>query len=246
MKKEIWFCALFVILEMHAVNLAIAQTPAPPAAPAPPAVPSQAPPAAPAQPAPPATPQMMPPANSVPYPQNQGVTSNGLFLGTNSVNPFLTNQSGLISNQVRLFATNQFGANAFAGTNRQVLSNQTISVTEDQAISVADQRLLSQIRARLQPVLGLTKPFTPAFPVHMIVQNNVVTLLGQIATETQRQQILTIVQRTPGVLQVNDQLSVNPEANAGFFPGNENPPGFSGSNGFPLASTNRVPSANRY
>ena len=56
-------------------------------------------------------------------------------------------------------------------------------------------------------------------PVHFVCREGVVTLVGIVPNEQQKQQIFQLVQRTPGVVQVVNQLQVNLNAAQAIRPG---------------------------
>jgi hypothetical protein len=76
---------------------------------------------------------------------------------------------------------------------------------QDRAYTAEDQRLLTQVRRQILPVLNTTEATSP---VRLITQNGVVTLVGSVPTAEQRQRIVSVIERTPGVRQVVDQLQV--------------------------------------
>ena len=87
---------------------------------------------------------------------------------------------------------------------------QTTTITQDQAASVADRNLVIQLRQGIRPIIGSSEPWSP---VHFISREGVVTLVGFVPNEPQRQQLVEIVQQTPGVVRVIDQLQVNAQVN---------------------------------
>lgn len=130
-------------------------------------------------------------------PQTQVPQSQGLPLGV---------QSGALGSNILSMATN-----SFVGTN-QFVTNQIFAI-QDQAVTIPDQRLLVQVRLRAAPVMGAMAPSLGFMPVHFLVQQNVVTVVGEVVAEPQKQQIIELVQQTPGVVQVVDKLTVNPQLN---------------------------------
>lgn len=83
----------------------------------------------------------------------------------------------------------------------------------DQAFTANDQRLLIQLKQQVQPVIGNSEPW---MPVHFVCREGVVTLVGMVPNEQQKQQIFEVVQRTPGVVQVVNQIQVNVNAETAF------------------------------
>lgn len=132
-------------------------------------------------------------------PQNQGLQP-GEQQGLLGVQQGALGSNVLGMSTNAMFATNQFATNA-------------IFAIPDQAITIPDQRLLVQIRSRVTPVLRSAMPGLAFMPVHFLVQQNVVTAVGQVVTEPQKQEIVALVQQTPGVVTVVDKLTVNPQLN---------------------------------
>lgn len=112
---------------------------------------------------------------------------------TGALNQF-TNFHGLTNNALNPFGTNQ-GLSGM--TNRSTL--------QDRAATAADQRLLGQIRQAIRPMAGVGGPWAP---VQLVVDRGTVILGGYVPDAQQKQQLLTLVRRTPGVVRVVDQLQV--------------------------------------
>lgn len=101
--------------------------------------------------------------------------------------------------------------NQDANVNASNLTNQTSIKMQDKAITEADQTLLRQIREQLAPQLRVSGARAPvAFNVH----EGDVTLVGIVPSNEERKQIETLVQQTPGVVNVVNQLVVG---NAGEY-----------------------------
>nr|WP_290668464.1 BON domain-containing protein [Ardenticatena sp.] len=79
-----------------------------------------------------------------------------------------------------------------------------LSVTNEMT---TDRQLEVQVQSRLlaDPVAGL-------YPVDVVVQNRVATVIGTVPHETIQHLILTIVRQTPGITAVIDQITVDPNA----------------------------------
>ena len=95
----------------------------------------------------------------------------------------------------------------------QVIDNLEIR-TLDQALSPADQALVMQIRQILDPFTSTAR--TP--PMRVVARDGTVTLVGAVTSPELRQQIQTVVAQVPGVVQVHNQLSVNPNPETPFTP----------------------------
>lgn len=118
--------------------------------------------------------------------QIQTTSQTGTTGGTNQLLP-QPNQLNLESNRFS-FQTN---------SSRSV-------VTQDHAGTVADQALLIQVRQRVVPRIQGMSPWAP---VHFDVHDGVVTVLGAVASPVLQKQIVALVQQTPGVVNVVDQLT---------------------------------------
>lgn len=81
----------------------------------------------------------------------------------------------------------------------------------DRAVTPTDQSLLVTLRQSVQTQLGVTP--TGTMPVHFVIDNGVVTLLGTVPTSDESQRILLLAQQTTGVTQVVNRLRVNANAN---------------------------------
>ena len=88
---------------------------------------------------------------------------------------------------------------------------QTPNLIEDQAVTAGDRNILVELHQGIQPIIGNSEPVKP---IHFALHDGVVTVIGFIPNEFQHQQVINIVQRTPGVLRVIDQLKVNAQVNA--------------------------------
>jgi len=134
---------------------------------------------------------------------NQFGTTNQLGVDTN----------GLFGGDTNGFAaTNFFGTNFLGGTNSFGLTNGSQIVFQDIAITDFDRSLLIRIRqAIVTPSQGTGAPFNPA-SVGFQLNNGVVTAVGMVPTTGEKQRVLTVAQRVPGVVRVIDQMAVNPQA----------------------------------
>lgn len=149
----------------------------------------------------------------------QNPSSNQIPADTNAqtlnANQSTTNQAGFAGDQTtagtanpNLTPTSQPGAtNRVMSTNAPGLLNPN-PLMRDQAISVSDGRLLSQIRAA---VFGRTQGGAPlgGSTVHFILKDGSVRLVGTVASDQERQRIENLVQQVPGVVRVYDALEVS-------------------------------------
>ncbi len=130
-----------------------------------------------------------------------------------------TNNSGVATNQFgnTNLTRNQFANTNFTQTSRAGETNRVFSGTnstpllQDQAFTPADRQLLSRIR---QAVVGQIRTVGIMAPVHFIVQEGVVTMVGVLPRDEERQRLLTVVQGIPGVVRVIDQIQVGGSAGA--------------------------------
>jgi len=167
-----------------------------------------------------------------------GGTSNQFGFQTNQFGSngfgFNTNTGGFLTNEVGM-VTNQFGTNALTptggATNRIQATNSfgltnssTGNILRDQAITTTDRQLLAQLHAA---VLGgnPTAQQLAGAPVHFIIANGVVRLVGEVPSMEQRQQIETSVQQVPGVVRIFNALNVagQPALGVNVVPGNTPP-----------------------
>jgi len=226
-------CILYSLLVVSAVSAQSQQTP--PVPPTSPASPGQSV-APPPNPPPGLQPrqqlpgglrpsQIPPGLNRIPVTNQFGVVTNFTF--TNEFGSLsnelglITNEFGVVTNMLQGLSnqfgafTNQFGASTnlsptgASGTNRLFetnsffATNQNGLVFQDQAISQFDRTLLIRIRATVLPRLRTTSPFAP---VHFLLNQGAVTLVGFIISIEERQQVLTSVQAVPGVANVIDNM----------------------------------------
>ncbi len=87
----------------------------------------------------------------------------------------------------------------------------TMLTSEDRAFSPEDRTLLATIRQEIQPIL-VTSGSTAN--VRFEAQKGIVTVLGVVPTPQESQRIAEVVQQTPGVFRVINQIKVNAQANA--------------------------------
>ena len=90
-------------------------------------------------------------------------------------------------------------------TNNVAMTNRT-DFQQDQAITEADRELLTQIRQAV--FAGQTPGQAGALPVHFILKDGVVRLVGTVPTIQERQRIESLVQRVPGVIRIYDAMTV--------------------------------------
>lgn len=162
---------------------------------------------------------------------NRTYETNGTFSRTNvtntlsrfgsNVNRFGTN---LYSRSTNYFSTNQL----LSPTGRGTVTNRTYApgtgggtaqVKQDQAVTAQDRTLLVNIRQRIETTISTQVQA----PVYFICREGVVTVTGYSPTPQEKQQILTVVQQTPGVVQVVDQVQVNTQTETAVGGATEQP-----------------------
>src|ERR1051326_105209 len=151
--------------------------------------------------------------------------TNQAIFGANQSN---TNQVGNEQSQTgtgtALTPTSQLGV-----TNR-ILSTNTAGITtnanplliRDQALSEGDRRLLYQIRAAVFGPNQATAPLAGT-PVHFILKDGSVRLVGTVTSDQEKQRIEGLVQQVPGVVRVFDALQISQQGQVNQ-PGTQPPP----------------------
>ncbi len=144
------------------------------------------------------------PGRNVP-PGQPGTGQPGNSQSTPFDSPTGTATGTMSSNSVAGPATNQFPANTNMGNiNSNQVNNATAS--QNQPISSGDRMLLTSLQQGLAAQLGTTP--TGQLPVHFLINNGAVTLVGTVHSADESQRILARVQQTPGVLSVFNDLRV--------------------------------------
>jgi len=126
-------------------------------------------------------------------------------------NPVLTQDQLRVNTNALLPGTNQFlvQSNQFPGQPNGVAgagTNLPSTLMQDRAFNANDRTILVQIHRSIRPVFPSPSALTG---VHFQVQQGVVTAVGTVPTMEQKQRVLQLVQTTPNVTQVIDQLRVN-------------------------------------
>ena len=119
-------------------------------------------------------------------------TVNETATDTISTNPLNsgTNRLGMATNQMQ-GGTNSTAANDTPGNH---------------AVTPSDRLLLNSLNQTVGTQLGVTS--ISAMPVHFLIANGAVTLVGTVPSADASQRILARVQQTPGVLNVFNDLTV--------------------------------------
>ncbi len=86
------------------------------------------------------------------------------------------------------------------------------SANSQQVATGADQSLLLRVRQSVLPQIQVAG--TPV-PINFNVQQGVVTIVGTVPNVAQAQQIAALVQQVPGVVQVNNQMTIGPSVAPG-------------------------------
>lgn len=152
--------------------------------------------------------------------------SGRILLNPNQQNQEMQGQQGINtsfnSNAANQYtATNQFArnTNGTPGTNNFSANSNTTQSTavngnlafRDRALTASDQALLGSLRQGLAAQLGTTT--VAQTPVHFLIDNGRVTIVGTVATADESQRILARVQQTPGVVNAFNDLHVGTTAN---------------------------------
>jgi osmotically-inducible protein OsmY len=118
---------------------------------------------------------------------------------TISSNPIApSNQASMATNE--LSSSNNVAA---TGNSNQLNSNFLI---RDQAVTASDRQLLTTLSQSVDAQLGIASPTVS--PVHFLIDNGAVTLVGIVPTADESQRITARVQQTPGVLSVFNDLHI--------------------------------------
>ncbi len=153
---------------------------------------------------------------------------------SNRTDNLAASNSAASSNQFAA-STNQFRQtnNPLSPTGNATGTNQllTNSVSADQAMSQSDQNLLIVLRQRIQTQLSVTSP--GAMPVHFLINEGIVTIVGVVPNQEAGDRILFQAQQTPGVVNVVNRtrigtLALQSEPTAPAFVGNATDHTFSG------------------
>jgi osmotically-inducible protein OsmY len=107
--------------------------------------------------------------------------------------PPTTGQSGTAAGQI-------------ANGNNPTTANNNNSATLNRTVTPSDRLLLTTLNQTVGAQLGVTSQ--GAMPVHFLIANGAVTLVGTVPTADESQRILARVQQTPGVLSVFNDLRV--------------------------------------
>jgi hypothetical protein len=171
------------------------------------------------------------PAISAPAPGTPGsrqLLQNGqtTINGQGRVQPGLTSQSTTTTTtNTTVGATNGFsgtnttadtgtnGASVTASVNPMTngIANSNIDINgnvvlRDQAVTPSDKILLTTLSQGVVATLGITPNGNS--PVHFMINNGTVTVVGTVQSSDQSQRVISQVQQTPGVLSVINDLHV--------------------------------------
>jgi hypothetical protein len=162
-----------------------------------------------------------PPQPGVTQPAQNGVNGQKTFTAntqTTSNSPSDTNGLAGMTNSA---PTNNFaGTNGLGGTNNVTavvtpLTNFVNPATsnfngnivmQDQAVTPSDRVLLTTLSQGVRVTLGITP--NGGIPVHFLINNGTVTVVGTVQSSAQSQAVLSQVQQTPGVLSVVNDMHV--------------------------------------
>lgn len=166
----------------------------------------------------------VPPGLNRPLPPGLANRNNGLTMNSNFAgNAYLSNQFIADSNAVfsgnAVYNSNSYNvisnaSNLLPTANSNVLSriygtnafNSNFRLS-DQAFSDMDKSLLLTLRQSVSTQLGVTP--TGYMPVHFYIRNGIVTLVGSVISAEESQRVALVVQQTPGVVSVVNDLQVS-------------------------------------
>ena len=135
----------------------------------------------------------------------ESMTTNNNFAGTNG----LTGTNNFAGTN-GLSGSNNVAANVNLNTNFNININSNFNgnvVMQDQAVTPSDRVLLSTLSQGVRATLKIT-PNGNA-PVHFLIQNGTVTVVGTVESTAQSQAVLAQIQQTPGVLNVVNDMHVS-------------------------------------
>jgi hypothetical protein len=154
----------------------------------------------------------------------QGVTivgTNGFVVTTNvfsSTNVFATNQVGFGTNGVftnGIAFTNQFAISNFIAFTNLFMTTNAVSFTNrvgigpaDTAITEFDRTLIVTVRQRLFPLMQTAGGWAP---ISFLANRGGVVVFGEVGSVQERDQVITTVRTTPGVVQISNGLFINPQ-----------------------------------
>jgi hypothetical protein len=147
-------------------------------------------------------PPLLPNTNLFYAATNAGVANTNQSGSTNQVN--VTNQ---FSNTNQVFVTNQFFS-----TNVVVITNRPGMGSSDQAASELDRALIVEVRQRIRRKdPGISASWDT---VGLAANGGNILVSGQVLQLADKQSLLVLVQSTPGVVRVVDQVVVTPQLGA--------------------------------
>jgi osmotically-inducible protein OsmY len=138
-------------------------------------------------------------------------TSNG-FAGTNTMASTngLAGTNNFAGTNGLLGASNNVSAFVRPMTNFPITVNSNFNgniVAQDQAVTPSDRILLTTLSQGIRASLGIAPNGNS--PVHFLIQNGTVTVVGTVQSTAQSQAVLSQVQQTPGVTSVINDTHVS-------------------------------------
>lgn len=115
----------------------------------------------------------------------------------------------IISGTNRPLSNSAMDTNGFQETNEFAHGTNEFHrrvVDHDQAVTASDRLLLRTLRQTVKGALGMEAE--SGSPVHFLIDNGTVTIVGTVQNDAERAGLLANVQQTPGVLQVFNDLHV--------------------------------------
>jgi len=152
--------------------------------------------------------------------QTGTVTTNNIGATTNGM-PNTNALAGISNNPPTVTATVNPMTNATISKSTDINGN---VVTGDQTVTSSDRVLLTSLSQGVRATLGITP--NGNLPVHFMINNGTVTVVGTVQSAAQSQSLLAQVRQTPGVVSVVSDLRVaqpfgvaQNNANANVFSG---------------------------
>jgi osmotically-inducible protein OsmY len=139
--------------------------------------------------------------SGAPGTSNQPGALTNAFRGSNN----LAGTNGLLNGSNNVTAIVNPATNVQSGFNTNANVNGNV-VIRDQAVTPSDRVLLTTLSQGVRATLSIVP--NGAMPVHFLINNGTVTVVGTVQSAAQQQSVLSQVQQTPGVLSVVSDMHV--------------------------------------
>jgi len=148
----------------------------------------------------------------------QTAATNNFAAGATNGSPGTNGFVGTSNNMPSVTAAVSTNALPIINTNTDINGN---VVMGDQAVTASDRVLLTTLSQGVRATLGLQA--NGNLPVHFMIRNGTVTVVGTVQSTAQSDAILSQVQQTPGVISVANDLRVASQFGIAQTPGNGRP-----------------------